>query len=347
MANLDWIKTLHPPTWALAHLEALGRQPRVLWYPSSGNDWRDLLYLHPDWLGPGKDDPAPPDLYLHTDAFSGLHPGASTGSQMKRSLYRRNNYHSPCNTPKLALEPGPLPVIHEDDRTRMEVLQSASVLGPDLPLSPRLILTMDPPERPAFLRPIRVYWALFEVTSNVLGRFQRLGVQVVTENAAFLAKVLLSHQPTITHLCNVRYGGGLGGGGFSPGTWMENALEFLGTEVLISGAAQYQHFTRSDTYALPPMGTDCLLPDNQERFKPQGSKADGLPLKVFPELDAITKPATTYTLRPYRSLPEAEWGCHGDVRWYLVEGNKARHPCEVDKDAERSALVVAADSGNP
>lgn len=62
-------------------LDGLSGEPRIAWYPSSGGDFRDLLYLHGNYAKlspPSEIEPPPPDLYLHTDyspGFSGFSGG--------------------------------------------------------------------------------------------------------------------------------------------------------------------------------------------------------------------------------------------------------------------------------
>ena len=47
-------------------------EPRIAWYPSAGEDFRDTLYLHPNFakLVPStQTEPSSPDIFLHTDYF--------------------------------------------------------------------------------------------------------------------------------------------------------------------------------------------------------------------------------------------------------------------------------------
>ena len=69
------------------YLNSLEHEPRIAWYPSAGHDFRDLLYLNPEYcrLNPVKMEPILSDFFLHTDYYS-------WGS----SIFTRNNeliYH--------------------------------------------------------------------------------------------------------------------------------------------------------------------------------------------------------------------------------------------------------------
>ena len=47
-------------------------EPRIAWYPSAGEDFRPLLYLHPKFsnLNRGiRQEPQTPDLFIFTDYF--------------------------------------------------------------------------------------------------------------------------------------------------------------------------------------------------------------------------------------------------------------------------------------
>ena len=280
MSTADWIADLRPPRALLESLP-LGREPRVLWYPSAGDDFRDLLYLNEAWLGPCADDPAPPDLYLHTDYYPW---DDSTFLDSRR--------------------------VFDDGKTEVHVLDLAELAVPRLPVAPRLV---DFPRgnvatgRGVFLR--------LRVTSTVLGTFERLVLYFFVENAAYCAKVLLPSAVRVTHLVNVRYGGGLGGGGKSSGRWMELVLGRLGVEVLISDA----RLERSGVY---PSGYRSPA---QDRIVPRGITrtprlADDLrPLEVFPEPAEATADPEPLQLRLYRLLQSSSWSGHGSVGWYRVE----------------------------
>jgi len=53
-------------------LDSFDGNPRIAWYPSAGEDFRPLLFLHPGYskINPSdQEEPASPDLFLFTDYF--------------------------------------------------------------------------------------------------------------------------------------------------------------------------------------------------------------------------------------------------------------------------------------
>lgn len=53
-------------------IDRLDREPRIAWYPSAGEDFRDLMYLHPRFRqrSPAmQPEPPAPDIFLHSDYF--------------------------------------------------------------------------------------------------------------------------------------------------------------------------------------------------------------------------------------------------------------------------------------
>jgi hypothetical protein len=71
--SLELLNALKGQTKGAFHryLESLHGEPRIAWYPSAGDDFRDLLYLstaYSKW-NPVEHEPSPPDFFLHTDYF--------------------------------------------------------------------------------------------------------------------------------------------------------------------------------------------------------------------------------------------------------------------------------------
>ena len=184
-------------------LKAFDGEPRIAWYPSAGYDFRDLLYLHPGFsaLRPAsKKEPAPPDIFLHTD-------------------------YAPWDQTSL-LGTG---VIHSEKRTTVSIAAREELHRCDLPLDDQIVYFL--PGGPATGR---VQFMEVEVRSNVLGSFTRPVIYAFTENAAFFAQRILPGKATLSHIIHIRYGGGCGGGGRSAGTWLLNVLDKVGCELFIT-----------------------------------------------------------------------------------------------------------------
>lgn len=70
-------------------LDGFKGEPRVAWYPSAGEDFRDLLYLTQKYseINPAsKPEPPQPDIFLHTDYF----PNSSSTFLDNRIIHSEN-----------------------------------------------------------------------------------------------------------------------------------------------------------------------------------------------------------------------------------------------------------------
>ena len=237
-----------------AWLARFNGNPRIAWYPSAGTDMRDLLYLSLAYanLFPGSGpEPRSPDIYLHTDYFP-----------WQSSTFLDT------------------PVVFSDPRTTVRVAHLEQLPRLDLPLDPGLVHFPDGSDATG-----RVLFMELDIRSDVLGRFRVPLIYAFVENTAFCALKLLPNNAQISHIVHVRYGGGLGGGGFSNGIWLLNVLRKLGCECLVTE----ERYSRGDT----------------------GERA----YELYPELagDETTPPHTTI-----RTVPGAAWSQYGDVAWQVM-----------------------------
>jgi hypothetical protein len=190
-----------------------GRLPRMAWYPSSGTDLRDLLYLNPAFLQGREDAVLPPDLFIHTDYFPWQN---STFLDSKE--------------------------VFNDRHTRIRVVDIEELPRLHLPLSPELV-NLDQGSSATH----RVVFLQLEVTSKHLGNLKAPLLYVFAENSAF-ADFAMRHGARFTHCIHVRFGGGCGGGGKSSGIWMLNILGRLGCECIISD--EHYHLQQGDQAAM-------------------------------------------------------------------------------------------------
>jgi hypothetical protein len=177
-----------------------GGSPRLAWYPSAGDDLRDLIYLSKEFAArnPGTlPDPAPPDLFVHTDGWL------------------------PSRFDAWGKRPA-----HRDSRTRITVLHRERLPDVSLPSFRDLIDERAPCSGRADFFELRV-------ESQPNGVFPARLLYVEAENAAFCARYLLARRARVTHLVQVRYGQGEGGAR-TCGGWLERFTEALGTEVVVS-----------------------------------------------------------------------------------------------------------------
>jgi hypothetical protein len=202
-------------------LNDLKGEPRVAWYPSAGEDFRDLLYLHPRFLDANpatKTDPREPDVFLHTDYY----PWSSI-------LFLDNR------------------VVYHDDRTQVRV-QSIE----ELPRCPVVCdgQIVEFPQQHDIAG--RVFFLELDIESDVLGCFSRPVIYAFVENAAFCAERILPNTGRISHVIHVRFGAGLGGGGQSSGIWLLNVLRVLRCEVFITDSHYARQFGDERVYELYP-----------------------------------------------------------------------------------------------
>lgn len=185
------------------YLDNLIHEPRIAWYPSAGEDFRALLYLHPDLnkiLPATNHEPAPPEIFLFTDYF----PWSSS------------NFLDST-------------IIFEDKRTKISVAGVEELLKLKLPLDSEIV---DFPKGSKATG--RVLFLNIKVQSDKLGEFAYPLVYAFVENESFCAKKIIPLKGKIFHIIHVRYGGGCGGGGHATGYWLSNVLIQLGCEIFIT-----------------------------------------------------------------------------------------------------------------
>ncbi|MDP2646543.1 MAG: hypothetical protein Q8P24_16510 [Desulfobacterales bacterium] len=204
-------------------LDTFKGDPRIAWYPSAGDDFRDLLYLHPKFaeIAPAtKPDPPLPDIFLHTDYYF---PGSE-------STFRDNQ------------------IIHDDGSTRIsiEIIEELSRL--DFRLDSQIV---DFPQGSSTTG--RVIFLQIKVCSNRLGEFSRPLIYAFVENEAFCASKVLPAHCQFSHVIHVRYGGGHGGGGKARGGWLLNVLDRLGCEVFVTDGSHELSLGDRDALRLYPI----------------------------------------------------------------------------------------------
>jgi len=162
-------------------IDSFNSEPRIAWYPSAGEDLRDLLFLHPDYSKkkPATQlEPPAPDLFLHTDYFPG-----------KEQKFLDS------------------PIVYSDDRTTMTITTIEELTRINLPLDPGIV---DFPNGSIVTG--RVVFLNIDVKSNLFGEYSRSLVYAFVENAAFCSRIVFPNKGKFSHVIHVRYGGGCGGG---------------------------------------------------------------------------------------------------------------------------------------
>lgn len=192
-------------------------EPRIAWYPSAGEDFRALLYLHPNYsqlhLAAGQ-DPQPPDLFLFTDYFPW---------QYSRFLDTKT--------------------IYSDDRTTVTIEHLEELPRLNLSLHNELVHFMEgsnATDRAVFL--------MIRISSDTLGSISYPVIYAFAENETFYCNKIVPNNATISHIIHVRYGGGCGGGGNASGVWLLNVLKKLNCELFVTDG--HHHWQAGDNFAL-------------------------------------------------------------------------------------------------
>jgi len=192
-------------------------EPRIAWYPSAGEDFRALLYLHPSFSSkyPATDaEPLSPDIFLFTDYY----PWSFSSFLDKR-------------------------MIHADDRTTVYIEHIEEL--PILNLSTHPEISLFPEGSSATNRAV---FLKINIKSDVLGSISYPVIYAFAENETFFCDKIVPTKASITHVIHIRYGGGCGGGGKASGVWLLNVLKQINCELFITDGHFY--WQSGDQFAL-------------------------------------------------------------------------------------------------
>lgn len=159
-------------------------EERILWYPRTGKDYRDVMEITPERLALHQ-IPQPANIICHTD----YHPDW-TG-------LLREDYASPL-------------AIHTHAHTTVEITeQHPLTFNFDMPGS--RIRRHNPPLDDAAKRLPTIYLLKLNIQSDSLGEIESYVFYFMMENYRFLEQIILKKRLAITHFVKVRQGCGFGG----------------------------------------------------------------------------------------------------------------------------------------
>jgi len=196
-------------------IDSLTNDPIIAWYPSSGTDFRDVMYSSEAYsnLNPASEqEPPAPELYIHTDYF-------------------------PWSTSKFLDDK----ILYKDEKSAITLLSIEDLGMVKLPVDSRIV---DFPQGSVATN--KILFLQIEVASTVLGTFTVPVLYVFAENAAFCAEMLLKYKANISRILNIRHGGGLGGGGKSTGKWLMNVLGRLNCQLYIADSYDVEEDSNKD-----------------------------------------------------------------------------------------------------
>ena len=215
------------------YLDDFHGEPRIAWYPSSGTDFRPLLYISSGFSKkspPNLPEPGPPDIFLFTDYF----PWTTSDFLDSYQIYK-------------------------DDRTEISANIIEELPGLSMTLDEQIV---DFPE--GSLATGHVVFLEVKINSSVLGDYTCPVIYAFVENASFCANKILPLHGKISHVIHVRFGGGCGGGGKSTGIWLLNILRQVNCEVFIHDSAF--EMQAGDEFAMrqyPSLAGSCHLPESK------------------------------------------------------------------------------------
>lgn len=253
--------------------------PNIAWYPSSGLDFRDILYFNKEYADKNSKIPdwVIPDLFIHTDFYK-----PDFDSLFTRNMIR--NFTKPLSRMEsLFREYADLSGWHlfNDGRTsvrvvQFEVLKPIEINDYDLKHQNKLV-TLDIDE--SHFK--NVYYMKLDIGSDKFGHFESHLIYINILNETF-ANLLVNNNAEVSHITHVRYGSAFGGAR-ALGSYLVNILPALKSKFFIS-----------DPYT-----------DNY---------SDNLPGMVYKNL----KYNHSTAISPIHVVKSKSWSNHGDVSFYKV-----------------------------
>lgn len=157
--------------------ESFPKDYQLAWYPSAGNDYRDLMQLSPEKAAQSGITEVP-DIFLHCDYMPEW----------------------------VKLEPG---IVFQDQRTTVRIV-SRTAISFKLPVRYKVN-----PEYVDFaekaLPESLIYLLDVEIESDTLGVIRKPVIYFLFENINFLFEVLIRHSIHVSHIVKIREGCGFGG----------------------------------------------------------------------------------------------------------------------------------------
>jgi hypothetical protein len=249
-------------------LRGMVSDPKICWYPSAGDDFRDVLYLSQAYsvFNPSNEEhEAVPDIFIHTDFLPLKHA---------RFLYRR--------------------VLHSGIQTTIIADHMEELPGLSLPLVPGLAGMF----RQGGEVSGKVYYMRLHIKDYTMNTaYSAHLIYAFVENGAFCADMLLKHSARLSHAVHVRFGGGLGGGGTAAGGWMVPVLPKLACEMFISDGRHDRwqsgdHLTMESFPALGDTNTSVIMEPTRT-----------IPSKYWGDYGDVSWLHLTYAPKPGEAVP--------------------------------------------
>lgn len=201
-------------------LANLIRSSTAVYYPSAGNDLRDLMILSGIAPKPLPDRRVPP-LQWCASCFGG-------GRLPLPDLFIHGDIH-PWNEVWIGIQAGKM--IYSDKFTCAVVKELRELPRLELPLCEVQRFVNSPNVKTDEIG--RCALMTVEITSDLLGTFKRRLIYVCSVNEVFTAEYLLKQRLQLAGLIHVRYGIGFGGAAGS-GSWLKAVMPRLGVKFIFT-----------------------------------------------------------------------------------------------------------------
>ena len=215
-----------------AFIANLSHDARIAWYPSAGTDFRPLFFLDEAYYAQhppdGGIDPQQPDIFLYTDYNLMSKP-------FEEALFHQGD-----------------PVIHDDGRTRVTIMNIEQLGRCDF--APYSVHQEHEGNSHYFNR---LFFFHVKIESR-LGTFIKPVLYAFCNNEQLCSELLIPIRATVSHVIHVRYGHGFGGANCS-GLWIQHVLPLLNCEVYIHD--NLAHESASEHVVLRHYGN--VIPQNQ------------------------------------------------------------------------------------
>ncbi|MEO0022296.1 MAG: hypothetical protein ABIJ93_00340 [candidate division WOR-3 bacterium] len=267
-------------------VESVKNNPRILWYPSAGNDYRDILELS-DISGNITDE----------NQIRG-NVNIAYDYDIKKEELPNLFIHNDYNRRVVKLKKG---VVFDDGKTRVRInglcrLKIKENVDINYCVDERYAVA---PEEYAYKKPV-IYLLDVELLSDELGKINKPVIYFMFENINFLQEVLLKHRITVSYIVKVNDGYHSHGGNRISMSVAYPFLSVLNTKYLI--ADNHVPFHTRD---------EVRLFDEQMRRLKEKLNPSFIPPELICSEDLAQNIADTYALR-------SEW------RSYTLEEVKLR-----------------------
>lgn len=200
--------------------------PKIAWYPSCGDDFRNLIFLNEKYSSERmkkENKWEQPDIFIYTDYytpyFDKLFPEQMTENFVNPRSKMESILSEYANIGGWEL--------YSDDRTSIRVKRFEYLPSMDAKVDRQLVDFTDISKNPK-----KVVYMLLEVWSNKYGYFDVNLIYANVENEYF-ADLLINSGAEVSHITHVRYGAGFGLAK-ATGSYLKGILSKLKTQYFIS-----------------------------------------------------------------------------------------------------------------